>query len=222
MSSRAMSEAPAITDPRDEEVDPELLELPDPPKRDRTITVTLLLFTAVAAILAAFALRRDAAYAFTTAEPQDIGDIAAAPSTALAANRFVRGTAMLGAAHAIRYERPFVSDSFRLMPVVKPNADAPNVWVEVRVPAGAENVRWVPPAQITGRLVRFDGSGPKHRGLIDAVRDATGKDVPKDAWLLVEGDAPAGARLAVVLVLLFVGFAIWNVIVTARLLRRVE
>jgi hypothetical protein len=216
-----MSEAPAIMDPRDEEVDPELLELPDPPKRDRTITVALLLVTAVAAVLAAIALRRDAAYAFVAPEAQDIGDIAAASPATFAPNRFVRGTAMLGAAHAIRYERPFVSDSFRLMPVVKPNDGAPNVWVEVRVPSGAENIRWVPPAQVTGRLVRFDGSGPKHRGLVDAVHDATGREVPKDSWLLVEGDAPSGARLAVVLVLLFFGFAVWNVIVTARLLRKV-
>lgn len=222
MSSEAMSEAPAITQVGDEEVDPELLELPDPPKRDRTLTVALLLFTAFAALLAAFALRRDAAYAFVAEEPQDIGDIGSAPPSAFARNRYVQGTVMLGAANAIRYERPFVSDSFRLMPVVKPSPDAPNVWVEVRVPAGAENVRWVPPSRVTGRLVKFDGEGPKHRGLVDAVRDATGREVPNDAWLLVEGETPSAARLAVVLVALFLGFAVWNVVVTVRLLRRVD
>lgn len=203
---------------RREEIDPELLELPDPPKRERTLTVAMLLVTAVASLAMVFALRRDAAYAFAEATPQDLGDLGTAPATAFAPNRFVRGEVMLGAAHAIRYERPLVSDSFRLMPV----AGRPNVWVEVRVPAGSENVRWVPPSQVAGRLVRFEGSGPKHRGLADAVRDATGREVPKGSWLLVENEAPANARWAVLLVALFAGFAIWNVAVSAKLLRKVR
>jgi hypothetical protein len=125
---------------------------------------------------------------------------------------------MLGAAHAIRYERPLVSDSFRLMPV----AGRPNVWVEVRVPAGAENIRYVPASQFTGRLVRFDAAGPKHRGLASAVRDATGQQVPEASFLLVEGEAPASARWAVMLVAMFLGFAMWNLSITAKLLRRVR
>ena len=43
-----------------DELDPELLQLPDPPKRERTLTVAMLLFTAVASIAMIFALRRDA------------------------------------------------------------------------------------------------------------------------------------------------------------------
>ena len=124
---------------------------------------------------------------------------------------------MLGAAHAIRYERPLISDSFRLMPV----AGHDNVWVEVRVPAGAENVRYVPPSQMTGRLVRFETAGPKHRGLAAAVRDATGKEVPENAWLLVEGEAPASSRWAVMLIVMFLGFAMWNLGVSAKLLKKV-
>ena len=34
----------------DEQLDPELLELPAPPKRERTLTVGMLLFTAVASL----------------------------------------------------------------------------------------------------------------------------------------------------------------------------
>jgi hypothetical protein len=124
---------------------------------------------------------------------------------------------MLGAAHAIRYERPLVSDSFRLMPV----AGRPNVWVEVRVPPRGENMRWVPPQRLSGRLVRFDAAGPRHRGLTEAIRDVTGEDVPKGAWLLVDGAAPADAQWAVLLVALFFGFAAWNAVATARLLRKV-
>lgn len=199
-------------------IDPELLELPNPPKRERSITVAMLIFTAFASLAMVFALRADATYAFAPARPAELGDLGSTPAAAFAENGFVRGTAMLGAAHAIRYERPFVSDSFRLMPV----AGRPNVWVEVRVPAGAENSRYVPPSEFIGRLVKFESSGPKHRGLAAAVRDATGQHVPEGSWLLVQGDAPTGARWAIMLVAMFLGFAIWNLGVTAKLLRKVH
>jgi hypothetical protein len=201
----------------DDAVDPELLDLPNPPKRERSVTVAMLVFTAVASLAMVAALRGDASYAFATAHPTDLGDIGSAPPAAFVENGYVSGTAMLGAAHAIRYERPLVSDSFRLMPV----AGRPNVWVEVRVPAGAENVRYVPPNQISGRLVKFESAGPKHRGLASAVRDATGTKVPEASWLLVEGDAPKDSRWAIMLIAMFLGFAVWNLSMTAKLLRKV-
>ncbi len=206
----------------EEQVDPELLDLPDPPKRERSLTVAMLLFTALSSLAMIFALRRDAAYAFSVRDAASIGDFGSAPAEAFSENRYVTGTAMLGAARAIRYERPLQPGSFRLMPVMESGAGRSNVWAEVRVPAGAENVRWVPPEKLTGRLVRFDSAGPRHRGLTDAVKDATGQDIPKGAWLLVEGDAPTDARWAVLLVMMFAGFAVWNLAVTAKLLRRVE
>jgi hypothetical protein len=206
---------PTLTD---EQIDQELLDLPDPPKRERSLTVAMLLFTAIASVAMIFALRRDAAYAFSVRDAADLGDLGSAPADAFQQNRYVHGTAMLGAARAIRYERPLQSGSFRLMPV----AGRPNVWAEVRVADGEENVRWVPPSSVTGRLVHFDSTGPRHRGLASAVKDTTGQDVPEGAWLLVQGDAPTDARWAVLLIMMFTGFAIWNIGVAAKLLRRVE
>jgi hypothetical protein len=202
----------------EEQVDPELLDLPAPPKRERSLVVGLLLFTALASLAMIFALRRDAAYAFSVRDAAEIGDFGAAAPELFAENKYVHGTAMLGAAHAIRYERPLQSGSYRLMPV----AGRPNVWAEVRVPSGAENVRWVPPSAVSGRLVKFDAAGPRHRGLADAVKDSTGHDVPKDAWLLIDGDAPTDARYAVLLCMMFAGFAVWNLMVSAKLLRKVK
>jgi hypothetical protein len=209
--------APGRTD-EDDAIDPELLDLPDPPKRERSITVGMLVFTAFASLSMVVALRGDATYAFAPSRAVDLGDFGTAAATAFVENGYVQGTAMLGAAHAIRYERPLVSDSFRLMPV----AGRPNVWAEVRVPAGSENIRYVPPNQLTGRLVKFESAGPKHRGLASAVRDATGQQVPEGSWLLVEGDAPQGARWAIMLIAMFLGFAAWNLAVTAKLLRKVK
>ncbi|MCW5836691.1 MAG: hypothetical protein KIS78_30120 [Labilithrix sp.] len=207
-----------------EEVDPELLGLPDPPKRDRTMTVGLLVFTALASLAMVLALRRDAAYAFAEPHARDLGDLNTASPDAFVENQYVRGQAMLGAAGAIRYERPLVEGSFRLMPVTRavPDGPAEDVWVEVRVPPRGENIRWVPPSEVSGRLVRFDTAGPRHRGLAGAVKDATGKEVPKGSWLLVDRSAPSDARWAVVLVGLFVGFAAWNAFATAKLLRKVK
>jgi hypothetical protein len=206
-----------------DEVDPELLQLPDPPKRDRTITVGLLVFTALASLAMVVALRRDAAYAFAPANTRDLGELTTANTASFVENEYVRGTAMLGAAHAIRYERPLASGSFRLMPVTPGVIGGPqNIWVEVRVPPRGENIRWVPPSQVSGRLVRFETAGPRHRGLAAAVRDTTGQDVPKDAWLLVDGAAPSNARWAVLLVGLFACFAAWNAFATAKLLRKVQ
>jgi hypothetical protein len=201
-----------------EELDPELLGLPDPPKRDRTITVALLIFTMLAALAMVLALRRDATYAFAPTSARDLGNITTASNESFVENQYVQGEAMLGAAKAIRYERPLVSDSFRLMPV----AGREDVWVEVRVPPRAENIRWVPPSRVSGRLVRFETSGPRHRGLSDAVKDATGHEIPQGSWLLVDGAAPNDARWAVVLVAMFGAFAIWNAFAMSRLLRKVK
>ena len=56
---------------------------------------------------------------------------------------------MLGGAGAIRYEHPFESDTYRVAPL----AGRPDVWVEVRVPAGEESSRYVPGTKFKGRLI---------------------------------------------------------------------
>ena len=188
-----MTEAPTselVEDGGKEELDPELLDLPAPPKRDRTLTVALLVVTAMASLAMVVALRRDAAYAFASNHARDVGALLHLAPGSLVTNEYVRASAMLGAAHAIRYERPLVSGSFRLMQV----AGREDIWVEVHVAPRGENVSWVPPSELSGRLVPFDSAGPRHRGLADAVREATGKEVPSGSWLLVDGAAPSDAR----------------------------
>jgi hypothetical protein len=219
--SEDLSKAPPMVGERgvsrDDEVDPELLGLPDPPKKERTMTLVLLAVTALAALAMVFALRRDAAYAFASTRAAELGDLRSAAAGAFADNLFVEGFGMLGAAGAIRYERPFEEDSYRLSPV----AGRSDLWVEVRVPAGQENARYVPPTHFDGRLVRLDRAGPRHRGLAKAALDATGQEVPANAWLLVDDEAPSNARWAVALVALFLAFAVWNLAAIARLVRRV-
>jgi hypothetical protein len=204
--------------PEREEVDPELLQLPDPPRGERRSTLALMVIAALASAAMAFALTRDAAYALRGATAGDVGDLAAAPTSAFVSNSFVQGRGRLAGAGQIRYERPFESDSYRIAPV----AGNAKVWVEVRVPAGAESNRFVPKAEFTGRLVRFAQAGLRHRGLRGAIQDRTGQKVPADAWLLVDGKSPSDARAFALLWMMFVAFALWNVATIARLVRKVK
>ena len=206
-------------DSRDDQPDPELLALPDPPRRERTLTIAILAIAAVLSLAMVLSLRRDVVYAFASTTAADAGDLHAATPGALGAleNRYVRADGLLGAAGGIRYERPFVEDTFRTLPV----AGRTDVWVDVRVPAGQESGRWEPPRSFTGRLVRFGAAGPRHRGLAGAISGATGAQVPHDAWLLVDGEAPDGARWSVLLAALFLGFAVWNASAIVRIVRRV-
>ncbi|HEY8090466.1 MAG TPA: hypothetical protein VIF09_21540 [Polyangiaceae bacterium] len=203
-----------------DELDPELLSLPDPPRRERTVTIAVLAFAGVLSLAMAFALRRDVAYAFGASTPASVGDLRTAPAATLEAeeNRLVQAEGMPGAAGGIRYERPFVEDTFRTLPV----AGRDDAWVDVRVPSGQESGRWEPPRTFTGRLVRFGAAGPRHRGLASAIERTTGRHVAGSGWLLVDGEAPDSARWTVLLAAMFLGFAVWNGVAIARILRKVR
>ncbi len=204
--------------PAGEGEDPELLALPNPPRRERTLTLLVLLATALASLVMALTLTGDVSYALSSKVAVDLGELGDARPDATLENRFVRGHGTLGAGGAIRFERPLTSGSFRLSPV----AGRRDLWVEVRVPEGEENGRYLPPSSFAGRLVRFDAAGPRHRGLARAIEDATGQSVPPGAQLLADGEAPAGSWATLALAAMFLAFAAWNGLAMARLLRRVR
>lgn len=178
----------------------------------------MMLLTTVAALWMTTALLGEARYALTQGQPLDIGDLGAMRPDDAFANRYIRGSALLGTTGAIRYGRAAEGDSFRLAPV----AGNPAVWIEIRVPEGFEGPRFVPPTTFAGRLVPFDHAGIRHGSLARAIREQTEVTVPKGAWLLIDGSSPRTSRWAVALTLLFVGFAAWNVVGAIRLLSRVN
>jgi hypothetical protein len=203
-----------------EELDPELLSLPDPPRRERSLTVAVLALAALLSLAMVFALRRDVAYALGSGTAVDLGDLHAATDGSLGPheNEYVKAQALLGAAGGIRYERPFVDDTFRTLPV----AGRTDLWADVRVPAGEETGRWQPPTTLEGRLVRFGAAGPRHRGLAGAIERASNVTVPGNAWLVIDGEAPGKARWTILLAAMFLGCAAWNVIAIRRIVRRVR
>jgi len=208
----------AGVEPKDE-LDLELVALPDPPRRERTLSLLALALAVTSALAIAFALRHDVAYACAGGAASGVGDLRTVRAGALAPyeNRRVHAEAMLGLAGGIRYERLFSEDTFRALPI----AGRRDIWVEVRVPAGEESGRWQPPRSFTGRLVRFDAAGLRHRGLASAIEGANEERLPSGAWLLVDGEEPAGARWVLLLACGFVGFAVWNAAGIAKILRRV-
>ncbi len=186
------------------------------------MAVLFLAATAIASCLMTLALRRDVVYALSASTPALLGELRDVDLSSVVAplpdNRFVEARGVLGAVGAIRFERPFASDSYRVSPV----AGRRDLWVEVRVPAGEENGRYMPPTAFAGRLVRFDHAGPRHRGLASAIAAVTGEAVPFGARVLVDGEAPADARWAVALGALFLGFASWNVAAIVKFLKRAK
>lgn len=198
--------------------DPELIALPAPPKAERTVTVVLMLITAALALWMVVALVAEARYAMTPGTPSDVGDLASLRLEPDMANRYTRATGLLGTSGAIRYGRAAEGDSFRLAPI----AGNPKIWVEIRVPEGFEGPRLVPPTAFAGRLVPFEEAGIRHAFLRKAVSDGTDAEVPADAWLLIDGSSPRASRWAVALLGLFVGFAGWNLVGVARILRRIR
>ncbi|MGA3120235.1 MAG: hypothetical protein ABSF69_05640 [Polyangiaceae bacterium] len=206
-----------------EQVDPELVSLPDPPRVRQWLAMLVLVAGTVAAVAMAVLLRRDAAYAFASATPSGVVDLRTATQEALAAhdNALIRAEGLLGAAGGIRYERPLREDTFRALPIAG-RTEGDGVWVEVRVRSGQESGRWEPPRAFVGRLVRFDEVGPRHRGIARAIEETTRMRVGASAFLLIDGEEPTQERWAVLLWAMFLGFAAWNAVVLARLARPVK
>lgn len=207
-----------LLDKEKEAVDPELLELPDPPRRERRSTLLLMAVAAIASAAMAVSLTRDAAYVLQPASATDLGELSKTQTASLASNTFVEGHGQLGGAGSIRYERPLESDSYRIASV----SGRENIWVEIRVPNGAESNRFIPKSDFSGRLVKFSDVGLRHRGLRSAIEDRTGEKVSKDAFLIVDGQSPADARAFALLWAMFIGFAMWNIVTIARLVRKVK
>jgi hypothetical protein len=204
--------------PAPSEPDPELQALPEPRRPGRILTLLTMAVTGLAALGMIWALRREAVYALRSGPPEALDNIAHFTPRSELDNAWVRGEALLGSQGAIRYGRPLEGDSYRLAPV----ASNPKLWVQFRVPEGMEGPRFVPPTSFVGRLVPMQDAGLRHQGLKSAIESTSDIQVAPDARLLIDGEAPSTTRWALGLIILFVGFFVFNVYGVARLGRRVK
>ena len=216
MTRRPAAELPSLALP--EGADPELEALPAPRRPGRTLTLLTMGLTTVVAVAMAWAIRGEAKYALRSGPPVELGNLSELEPRAEYANAWVHGEALLGSTRAVRYGRPLEQDTYRLAPI----AGNDRIWVQVRVPEGLEGPRFVPPTSFVGRMIPMANAGTRQSEIAEAASKAAGGKLPADAWLLVDGEAPATTRWALGLIVLFVGFALFNVWGLARLLRPVR
>lgn len=209
------SSVPAI-DPATPEAD--LAELPAPRRPFRRLTFAVMSLTGIASLLLLAGLRGEVSYALDGGRPTDLGELSRAKLDPARSNTWIRAEGELSADDVIGYQRPLDADSYRLARVEGTN----NVWVELRVPEGADAARFIAPSSFVGRLFPVSRAGVRYGALPEAVAEAGRPPLPSDAWLLIDGEAPAGTRWALGLGVLLVAFAAFNLLGVMRLAQRVR
>jgi hypothetical protein len=203
-----MSEAP----------DADLEALPPPRRPWRKLTLVVMSATLLGSLALLFALRGELSFSLAAKAPRSVGELSAFKPEPRDENSWVQGEGELEVKGAIAYRRPLESDSYRLSRVGGTN----KLWVQVRVPRDdddPDHKRFVPPTSFVGRLVPAAHGGVRLSQLGDAIAEAGRPALPADAWLLIDGEAPATTRWTLGLAGLLLGFAAFNLFGLQRLLR---
>jgi hypothetical protein len=200
-----------------ETTDAELEALPPPRRPWRGLTLVCMGVTLLLSLLILVSLRHELAFSFRGSEPEPIGELSRFRPSSQHQNHWVHGMGELVPEQAVAYRRPLERDSYRLARVV----GSRDLWVQVRVPydeADPEHVRFVPPTSFVGRLIAADARGLRYTELGSAVAES-GIELPSEAWILVDGEAPSTTRWTIGLGLLLLGFAAFNAVGLVQLLR---
>ncbi|MBX3272198.1 MAG: hypothetical protein KF729_18180 [Sandaracinaceae bacterium] len=184
-------------------LDPELLELPAPPRARRLVALGAMALAFVASSAFAVSLRHDLAYFFHRGAALDLGDAATLDRAALATNVEARvaGTPMLS--RAVRYRRVLTGAEH----VVFPLAGQRTIYVHADASPSS-----LARTEFTGRLVTFADLGAR----VDDVEVYLARDmnlpVSGESYLLLADEPPSGSWWALLLALLclaFVGLDAW-------------
>ena len=186
--------------------DPELESLPKPRRPGRRLTLALMAVTAVLSTMVAWSLRADVVYAFREGPPADLGELGKLRPGQGLENRWIRGRGALLTAGALRYHRPLERDTYQLARV----EGSDRLWVQVQIPESMRADHFVPPGSFVGRLVPVAGAGLRFAAIDEAASDMGTAPLPKDAWLLVDGETPESTSWAVGVVALLIGFVAFN------------
>lgn len=176
--------------------------------------------TLLGSLALTLALRGELSFSLSGKPPRGVGELSRFAPQAADANTWVQGDGELEVQDAIAYRRPLESDSYRLSRV----SGTSKLWVQVRVPSDdsdPDHKRFVPPTSFVGRLVPASRGGVRLSQLGSAIADAGRPPLPSDAWLLIDGEAPATTRWTLGVAALLLGFAAFNLLGLRRLLRPV-
>lgn len=198
--------------------DADLEALPAPRRPWRRLTLVTMAATVLGSLALLASLRGELSFSLGGKAPHGVGELSRFAPGPRDENSWVQGEGELSIQGAIAYRRPLDGDSYRLSRV----NGAKNLWVQVRVPHDdddPDHKRFVPPTSFVGRLVPAAHGGLRLSMLDGAVADAGRPPLPGDAWLLIDGEAPATTRWTLGLAVLLVVFAAFNLIGLRRLLR---
>src|SRR5258707_12403949 len=98
--------SPELVAPVDGGADPELLQLPRPPRLERMVSVGLMIATGILAAIMGAGLSSDVRYALASGEPEDVGDVGRWTPGPRMTNGLGRGTGRPGPAPWISHRRP--------------------------------------------------------------------------------------------------------------------
>jgi hypothetical protein len=200
------------------EADADLEALPAPRRPWQKVTLGVMGVTLLGSLGLLCSLHGELSFSFAGQAPRALGELSRFAPDAADANSWVQADGELDVKGAIAYRRPLESDSYRLSRV----NGARKLWVQVRVPSDdddPDHKRFVAPTSFVGRLVPVGGGGLRLSQLGTAIAEAGRPPLPSDAWLLIDGEAPATTRWALGLGLLLLGFAGFNLFGLLRLLR---
>lgn len=201
-----------------EKTDADLEALPAPRRPWRKLTLVVMSITLLGSLLLVFSLRGELLFSLSGKPPHAVGELSRFTPQAHHENTWVQAEGELEVEGAIAYRRPLETDSYRLARV----SGTQKLWVQVRVPRDDDDPRhkrFVPPTSFVGRLIRADQGGVRLSRLSSAIADAGRPALPEDAWLLIDGEAPATTRWTLGLGALLLGFAAFNLFGLRRLLR---
>ncbi len=211
-----MTADPERDDESEIESDEELLELPPPPRRARSITLVVVTLTALLALGLAWSLLPEARYALQKmVAPIDVGSLATAQLGPQHAGRFVRANVSAAKAKVVSFRRVGEADGYRVALVA--GGKQPR-FVEFRVSASQEGPRFVPPTLAAGRLVPIAQLGARHRGLSSALESLAASSA--SGWILLDGDDPDSVAWVLGLELLLLLFAGWCLVAVFRIVRK--
>ncbi len=206
------AEAPAR--PMAEEVDPELLALPAPPRGRRLAAMTVMALTVVASVALVGSLRADIAYFFAPATASDLGEVTGVDPAGLVPNSFVRIEGTPSAAHTVRYGRPLSGTTYTVFPL----AGQRDVFVQVALDDAAEE-RDLARREFSGRLVTFGQLGGRFAEVRTYLGETMGVPVSSESFLILADEPPGSYGWALALGVLCGLFVLVNLLLLLRWFR---
>ena len=198
-------------------VDPELLDLPAPPRARRLIAMTLMALVVVASMGMLASLRADMSYYFAAPTALDLGEVTAIQPANLTPNTYVtvRGTPM--ASNTVHYQRVISGESYAVFPL----AGQRNVFVQLPL-EDAHQARTMARSEFSGRLVTFGQLGGRFSTIRGYLHETMGMPVSSESFLLLADEAPGTYGWALGLAALCIFFVVLNVGLMIRWFRPIS